>query len=249
VTGVGQGDIERALREVGVRPGALLIVHSSLSSFGRVIGGPEAVIEALMAVVGDGTIVMPTYTDRSLSKDPERDFREYDAATERCITGAICERFRLRRDVIRQPHDPWHPMAIWGRDQKALIEAPAGSAYHFFMERGGETLLIGVGHEVHSFVHWMLDEAPRFGAPDTGIGVHSILFPRLEPWIERPGAQRSVSCGASRFRLVDLHRARKAIHQALRECPDLFAAPPCPEERRLRINVTVPRDPRAEKDQ
>jgi hypothetical protein len=109
------------------------------------------------------------------------------------------------------------------------------------MEHGGQTLLVGVGNQVHSFLHWMLDQAPRFGAPDTGVGVHSKLFPRLDPWLEKQGVERSVMCGESRLRLVDLREARNAIHQALREQPDLLQTPSTPTEDGYRINITMPK--------
>jgi aminoglycoside N3'-acetyltransferase len=241
MSAVGKEDIIRSLRDVGLESDALLMVHSSLSGFGKVIGGADTVIEALLEVVSVGTIVMPSYTDRSLSRDRERDLREYDARTERAITGVVSERFRLRRDVIRQPQDPWHPMAVWGRHQKELIEAPAGSTYRFLMEHGGQTLLIGVGSEVHSFIHWMLDEAPELGAPGTGVGAHSKLFPRLDPWMEKHGAERSLLCGGSRLRLIDLAKARSASHQALREQPDLLQTPSTLAEDAYRINITMPK--------
>ena len=49
---VTQQDLVQAFRELGVREGMALEVHSSLSSFGRVEGGAETVIAALMESVG-----------------------------------------------------------------------------------------------------------------------------------------------------------------------------------------------------
>jgi aminoglycoside N3'-acetyltransferase len=45
-------DIENGLRELGLRRGDVVEVHSSLSSFGWVEGGAATAVDALMAVVG-----------------------------------------------------------------------------------------------------------------------------------------------------------------------------------------------------
>ncbi|MGW1802002.1 aminoglycoside N(3)-acetyltransferase [Streptomyces sp. NPDC001984] len=52
-----------ALRLLGVEPGEILLVHSSLSSLGWVNGGAVAVVQGLLDALGpDGTLVVPTQT-------------------------------------------------------------------------------------------------------------------------------------------------------------------------------------------
>lgn len=54
-------DMKTALKDLGVRKGQAIMVHTSLSSLGYVRGGAQSVIEALLESVGDeGTIMMPT---------------------------------------------------------------------------------------------------------------------------------------------------------------------------------------------
>jgi len=215
---------EACLRDLGVGDADLLMVHSSLRSFGRFSGGPQAVVNALLKTVADGTVAMPTYTRYIDGPDA------FDPAYSASDCGSISEAFRRRGDVVRQPHHPTHSMAFWGRGLKALIEQKPGMAYAHFMDRGGKTLLIGVGHETHSFVHWMLDEAHEAGLLARR-QTDSPSFPRLEPWIERVAGQRSLHCGSSLLRLVDVQRCRDACFQALREEPDLFELPPTEAER------------------
>ena len=61
-TQLTQQDIEAGVRQLGLMRGDAVEVHSSLSSMGWVEGGADAVIEALMTVVGrEGAIVMSCY--------------------------------------------------------------------------------------------------------------------------------------------------------------------------------------------
>jgi hypothetical protein len=54
--------LEDDLQRLGVRPGMDIMVHSSLSRLGHVIGGPAAVIDALLNVIGpEGTLMMPSF--------------------------------------------------------------------------------------------------------------------------------------------------------------------------------------------
>jgi aminoglycoside 3-N-acetyltransferase len=51
------------LRGIGLAAGDVLLMHSSYRSVGRVAGGPQAVVEALVTVLGPaGTLVVPTHT-------------------------------------------------------------------------------------------------------------------------------------------------------------------------------------------
>ncbi|MFJ2717669.1 aminoglycoside N(3)-acetyltransferase [Streptomyces sp. NPDC087437] len=59
---VTRDTIAEGLRDLGVRPGETLLVHSSLSSLGWVCGGQVAVVQGLLDALGpDGTLVVPTH--------------------------------------------------------------------------------------------------------------------------------------------------------------------------------------------
>jgi len=86
-----------------------VLVHSSLSSLGCVEGGADAVIDALLDVLGPGgTLVVPTLTGtESLSaENPPR----YDPDATPCWTGRVPETLRRRPGAMRSLH-PTHSVA------------------------------------------------------------------------------------------------------------------------------------------
>ncbi len=60
---IRKDELVHGFREVGLKAGHHLVVHSSLSSFGHVEGGANTVIDALEEVItSEGTLVMPTFS-------------------------------------------------------------------------------------------------------------------------------------------------------------------------------------------
>ena len=59
---IGKAAILAALKNVGVEAGDTLLVHSSLSACGHVVGGAQTIIEALIEAVGpNGNFFVPTF--------------------------------------------------------------------------------------------------------------------------------------------------------------------------------------------
>ena len=185
------------LRNCGIQPGDVLLVHSSLSAIGWVCGGPVAVIDALMRAVGaTGTVAMPAYS-AGLS-DPAN-WRNPPVPpswhAEICATmpafdprrtptlrmGAIAESFRTWPDVLRSNH-PTSSMAAHGPQASFILErhplddplgeqSPLGRLY----ELDAKVLLLGVGHDKNTSLH--LAERKAFGArqPRTRTGAPVIV--------------------------------------------------------------------------
>lgn len=151
-----------------------LIVHSSLKSLGRVVGGPASVILALEEVVGEsGNIVMPTQTEhlcdpsvygKNYSEEELQFIRDhmpiyYPDLTHTSFMGVIPETFRKQEGVLRSSH-PHVSFAAWGRDARKIIEnhsldyalsdqSPLGRIY----ELGGYILLLGAPTDSNSSLH------------------------------------------------------------------------------------------------
>jgi aminoglycoside 3-N-acetyltransferase len=108
------------LRELGLREGSVLLVHSSLRSLGWVCGGGVAVIQALIDALGEeGTLAMPAHSGElsdpsnwSYPPVPEAwwaTIRETMPAFEPAITptrgiGRIPELFRSWPGTLRSSH-------------------------------------------------------------------------------------------------------------------------------------------------
>lgn len=125
------------LEALGLAPGATVMVHASLSALGYVVGGPEAVVEALIGVIGPtGTLMMPAhsgqYTDPGSWRNPPvpvdwvETMREsmppFDKAKSPTrMMGAIAEYFRLAPGVRRSNHPTVSAAAI-GPNMATLLD-------------------------------------------------------------------------------------------------------------------------------
>jgi len=172
---VSKEDIKAGLKEIGLKKGDIVGVHSSLKSLGFVEGGADAVINALLEIVGgEGTIVMPTYsTNRIMMKlTPEETaagvswackILPYDPKETPCWTGAIPETFRKRSGVVRSLHPLFSVTAI-GPKAREIVEAgnvKNMESWKRLLELGGYMLLIGVGLEVCTAMH-LAEELVQF---------------------------------------------------------------------------------------
>ena len=94
-------EIVDGLRQLGVREGSVVMAHSALSAFGRVEGGAETIIEALIEAVGpNGTLLMPAMAS-------EQPFRIESSPS---TVGKITEVFRSYPGATRSLH-PTHSVA------------------------------------------------------------------------------------------------------------------------------------------
>jgi len=156
---VSKEGIQQGLEDVGLAKGDVVFVHSSLSSFGRVEGGADAVVDALLETVGaEGTVVMPTFTWDAFH-DKERVV--FDVAKTPCETGAIPEALRKRPAVMRSPHI-CHSVAALGLHAKDVMgdgRSPfgQGSTFARLYDLDCQYLFLGVGFSACTALH-MVEE-------------------------------------------------------------------------------------------
>ncbi|MHB0877592.1 MAG: AAC(3) family N-acetyltransferase [Anaerolineae bacterium] len=161
---VTQADIEAGLRQLGgLGDGDAVEVHSSLRSLGWVEGGADAVIAALMAVVGTrGAIVMSAYrvspplplTEDDVAKGLSWKVRIYPpGGRERTGLGVVADAFSYRQDVVCGTG--LHRVCAWGHE---ALEHSRGYAH--LLEVDGWALLIGVGIDRCSSMHLAEESVP-----------------------------------------------------------------------------------------
>ncbi|NRA39532.1 MAG: AAC(3) family N-acetyltransferase [Planctomycetes bacterium] len=163
---ITQKRIETDLRAIGINSGDIVNVHSSMKKIGsQVEGGPQAVIQALLNVLGDqGTLIMPVFSkpieDIDLNVIPSR-------------LGLISETFRQWPGVKRS-NDPTHSVAALGKDADQILVdheyvPPLGvnSPLHKATLQGGKTLHLGTNLNSNSLLHVAESLA---GAPYLHIG-------------------------------------------------------------------------------
>lgn len=180
-TGDGTGvpvtrvSLVRDLRRLGVPPGVTLLVHSSLSALGWVVGGEQTVLLALRDVIGArGTLVMPTQSwqlcDPAYLNDPaiprtwwqriRRSLPAYDPqSTPTRTMGAVAELFRTQPRALRSGH-PHRSFAAAGPRAGEIVahhvlESPVGeqSPLRALYDLDTMVLMLGVGHDKMTALH------------------------------------------------------------------------------------------------
>jgi aminoglycoside 3-N-acetyltransferase len=167
--------IARGLRVLGVEAGDIVCVHSSMKSLDLVIGGPRAVVEALVVAVSPGgTVMMPTYSgDLSdpaewryppVPSDQQDEIRAqmpaYDPArTPTRGLGQVAEYFRTYPDVARSPHPQSSFAALGARARELVSDHPYDNRFGpqsplgRLCDAGGKVLLLGAPYNTVSLFH------------------------------------------------------------------------------------------------
>ncbi len=161
-----QEDLIADFMRMGLKTGDVVFFHASLSQLGHVIGGANAVIDALLQVVGpEGTIAVPTIVHTSgIPRDP------FDVKRSDSEVGAITEALRQYPDAIRSNH-PTHSVAALGAKALELTSGHAkatgvwtpwgksafgvGSPWDMLYRWNARYLLLGVGFEVCTMFHYV----------------------------------------------------------------------------------------------
>jgi aminoglycoside 3-N-acetyltransferase len=160
---------------MGLKTSDTLLVHTSLSKFGYIIGGAVTLIQALQEVVSEGSIMMPTQTGDNSNPEGWKNppvstswislIKEHTPAFDPAITptrgmGRVPELFRTMPGVVRSNH-PIDSFAVWGKNKEGIVKAqPLAPAFGddsplgYLVKNQGKVLLLGVGYESCTLLHY-----------------------------------------------------------------------------------------------
>lgn len=190
------------LRTLGLAPGDVVLVHTSMKGLGHIDGGPNAVIEALLEAVGEeGTVLFPTLTGSD--KDGPDHPPVIDLASTPCarFVGIVPEAARQYPGAVRSVH-PTHSVVALGANQERWTNGhehgaspcDEASPYYRLMEQGGKILLLGgVTHNSNTSMHcieeiagvpYHLHEALSDGRVRLPDGNEVVVRNRLHQWAE-----------------------------------------------------------------
>ncbi|MDK1472986.1 AAC(3) family N-acetyltransferase [Streptomyces sp. 549] len=234
--------LTRDLRDLGLRQGGAVLVHTSLSSLGWVCGGAPTVVRALLDVLGrTGTLVVPTHSadnsDPAAWANPpvpeawwpriRAAMPPYDPRTTPTFgMGAVPEAVRNWPGAVRSAH-PQSSFAAIGPRAAAITDGHAldcalgeRSPLARLEQAGAQVLLLGAGFASCTALH--LAEyrvpAPRFD------NAFAVLTPDGRRW----HTVRDVSVNEERFDELgaDFERERPVARGTVGAAPArLFALP------------------------
>ncbi|MCX5409097.1 AAC(3) family N-acetyltransferase [Streptomyces sp. NBC_00335] len=234
------GELVAGWRAAGVGEGMALMVHASLSALGRVDGGAATVVASLREAVGPaGTVAVPAFTWEVADPDPEHvGVPDAAVAARRAAVplfhpglpvtralGAVPEALRSLPDSLRSRHPQASVAAVGARAAEVTATQSLGfalgrtSPFGRLHDLGAHILLIGVGHNRNSFLHYVESLAPRprlrvrrfpmevagervwVETPDVG-NDNDTHFPVVGPDFERHAGIRPSRVGGAECRLL-----------------------------------------------
>ena len=152
---IAKQDIVFALKLGGIKEGDIILMHSALSSIGKVEGGADTVIDAVLEAVGEsGTFAVSTMAFN----------HPFDAENDRSTVGIISETHRLRKNSIRSLR-PVHCINAIGAQAEELTRdhdkcetnCGYGSPYLKLKEMGGKIIMLGVDMNRNTTLHAIED--------------------------------------------------------------------------------------------
>ena len=237
-TELSRSAVADQLRDLGVRVGGVLLVHTSFRAIRPVEGGPRGLIAAIRDAIGSGgTLVMPSWSGHD-----DRPF-EPIASPASPDLGVVAGTFWRLPGVLRSDH--FHAFAAVGPEAGAITSDPLPLPPHIpaspvgrVHDLDGDVLLLGVGHDANSTLHLaeLLAGVPyrvskyctvlQDGRPvriDYGENDHCCArFALADEWLRMRGLQSEGRVGQAHARLARARDIVAVAQEYLARDPLLF---------------------------
>lgn len=171
-TAITRSALTAGLHELGVRPGAILMVHTRMSALGWVVGGTETVVRSLLDAVGpEGTLMAyaawddhvfdagdwpDEHRDAYVSEPPVFDPATAAAHQE---NGRIPERVRTWPGAVGSLHPEARVVAVGARAAWLTADHPsddaygAGTPFARLVQARGQVLMLGAPLDTTTLLH------------------------------------------------------------------------------------------------
>jgi aminoglycoside 3-N-acetyltransferase len=170
---ISTADLVKNLKEIGIKAGDSVLVHSSLSRIGHLVDGPKTFVDALIEALGvEGTILMPTSPNNVFQLNYIRNTPFFDVINSPSKTGAITEYFRKLPKAKRSLH-PTEPVSAIGKladyytkdHFNQLTPYNEKSPFYRISEQKGKILYVGVTLSMAGTNLHTLEDAVDFKFP------------------------------------------------------------------------------------
>lgn len=139
-------DLVQGFLSSGIKSGDVVLIRAGLGSVGKIVGGADAFIDALLTVVGDeGTIVSLAFTSATFLRKAK--IEDAFDSKKKSYAGALPNAMILREDSFRSKHPMCSYVAI-GRQAQYITEghdasSPAYEPVRKIIELNGVNMLVG----------------------------------------------------------------------------------------------------------
>ena len=166
-------NLKQQFKEIGIKAGDTLMVHSAMSKIGYLENGPETLVSALLDTIGStGHLLMPSSPVKMLQLDYIKINPIFNVLETPSAMGAVTEYFRKLEGVIRSAH-PTESVCVFGKNAAWFVENHFGqitpynnnSPWYKTMQQNGKILYIGTTL-INSGTHLhVLEDAVNFKYP------------------------------------------------------------------------------------
>lgn len=176
-----KNDLVTQFKNLGIKPGDTVLVHSSFKAIGSCENGPQTIIESLTETLTEkGTLLMPSFQGGA-QYDLLSNFPGFHSKSTPSELGVITEIFRKISGVQRSL-SPTHSLCGLGLHAKKILEdhhkclvtAGRKSPFEKLIKYKAKILLLGVDHKANTFLHYLenCNGAPTLSAKSFQVEIH-----------------------------------------------------------------------------